>query len=181
MSLATNGAARTLRQDRDFRFFQTSMQPPAGGQLRGEPGAFVPVGSLSRRLRPDPQAIHSVQAPVLRRGIVDAFVKTCQRWGLAEPQQIILLGYGTNPFLGHEILNGRWLSPPQDVKDRVGFVLGISLGLGSVFDESVQAELAWLNKRHARLGTQTPLEFMLQGRMVNLATVAGLVAEERAL
>jgi hypothetical protein len=69
-----------------------------------------------------------MQAPLQPRGIMDSFVKTCQRWGLSRKEQLILLGYGgDSASLGLQLLRGRLLSPPQDVKDRTGYVLGISL------------------------------------------------------
>ena len=37
-------------------------------------------------------------------GVVSAFVKICQRWRLSVDQQVILLGYKGNDFLGRQIL-----------------------------------------------------------------------------
>jgi hypothetical protein len=115
------------------------------------------------------------------RGLMEAFVKTCQRWRLNEHEQTVLLGYGTNPSLAREMMSGRYADLPQDVRDRVGYTIGISVGLGAVFDEAVQAELDWLHKPHPKLGSRTPLRVMLMGRMAQLITVSDLVAEERAL
>jgi hypothetical protein len=42
-------------------------------------------------------------------------------------------------------LEGRILAPPQDVRDRAGYILAIGIGLSSLFDESERAELEWLN------------------------------------
>jgi hypothetical protein len=116
-----------------------------------------------------------------RPGAIDAFVKTCQRWRLSDDQQIVLLGYASNPLLAAEFLSGRYLNLPRDVRDRVGYVVGISIGLGAVYNELLEAELAWLNRPHPKLRNQTPLAHMLQGQMVGLMRVNALVAEERAL
>jgi hypothetical protein len=115
------------------------------------------------------------------QGVMDGFIKTTQRWGLTDRQKLILLGYGDNEFLGPQLLNGRWLRPPQDVIDRVGYVVGISLGLGAIFNELLEAELRWLNTGNDKLNGKTPLEHMLGGRMNALITVSRLVEEERAL
>jgi hypothetical protein len=125
-----------------------------------------------------PDFVQSIAPP---RGVMDGFVKTCQRWGLTEAQELLLLGYGDNEFLGLQLLNGRWLRPSQDVKDRVGYVVGISVGLGAIFDEVLEAEVRWLNTIHSRLGSTTPLDYMLGGRMSALMIVSNLVEEERAL
>jgi uncharacterized protein (DUF2384 family) len=79
------------------------------------------------------------------------------------------------------MMSGRYADLTQDVRDRVGYTIGISVGLGAVFDEAVQAELDWLHKPHPKLGSRTPLRVMLMGRMAQLITVSDLVAEERAL
>jgi hypothetical protein len=115
------------------------------------------------------------------RGVMEAFVKTCQRWRLNEHEQTVLLGYGTNPSLAREMMSGRYVDLPQDVRDRVGYIIGISVGLGAVFDEAVQAELDWLHRPHPKLANRAPLSVMLMGRMAQLITVSDLVAEERAL
>lgn len=130
--------------------------------------------------RPD-QAHNYAQRPAPARGAMDGFIKTCQRWRLTPGQQVTLLGYAGNEFLGVQLLSGQLLLPSQDVKDRIGYVVGISVGLGTIFDESVEAELAWLNTPHAKLKGMTPLAHMLGGRMSALMVVAGLVAEAREL
>jgi hypothetical protein len=127
------------------------------------------------------QTPHFVQPIAPPQGVMDGFVKTCQRWGLTEAQELLLLGYGDNKFLGLQLLNGRWLRPSQDVKDRVGYVVGISIGLGAIFNDVLEAEVRWLNTAHPRLGSKAPLDYMLGGRMRALMIVSNLVEEERAL
>jgi hypothetical protein len=67
------------------------------------------------------------------------------------------------------------------VKDRAGYILGISIGLGAIFDEVAHAEVTWLKTGHPKLRGTTPLDLMLNGKMVSLMTVSRLVAEEREL
>jgi hypothetical protein len=154
------------------RSFQQE-NPPSGLVIERGEGLGPPV--------PREQAPDFVQQLAAPRGVMDGFIKTCQRWGLTEKQQLILLGYGDNEFLGVQLLNGRWLRPSQDVKDRVGYVVGISIGLGAIFDEAVEAEVTWLKTVHRKLGDSAPLGYMLGGRMSALMTVSNLVAEEREL
>jgi hypothetical protein len=92
-----------------------------------------------------------------------------------------LLGYKGSEFLGQQLLAGLFLELSQDTRDRVGYVLGISLGLGALFDEHEEAELSWLMVERDALNGQSALNFMLEGRMVNLMIVADLVARERGL
>ena len=122
-----------------------------------------------------PQRVPSLAA------LVEAFVNTCQRWQLPEHSQAVLLGYGTNPAVAAEFLSGRYLNLPQDAKDRIGYVVGISAGLGALFNEVVQAELGWLNRPHPALRNETPLSFMLRGPMANVITVSGSGSYEQGL
>jgi hypothetical protein len=176
--LARNRSALEDREDR-----QSRVQAGIFGLQQDAASKTFPSGAagIFGAFRLPGASMPQSQERSLRKGAIEAFVKTCERWQLPTSGQILLLGYGTDPSAGMDIVDGRVLSPSQDVKDRVGYVLGISVGLGTVFDESIQAELDWLNAPHPKLGGRTPLACMLEGRMVNLIAVAGLVAEERAL
>ena len=172
-----NGQASSLRDERARYAMERPIPDPRQERPQGGLSA-MPIGLRTPFIEPVPQF---VQPFTPRPGVIDAFIKTCQRWGLSDKQQITLLGYADNEFLGSQLLNGRWLQPSQDVKDRAGYILGISIGLGALFDESVEAEVTWLNTAHPKLRGVTPLAFMLGGRMAPLMTVAQLVAEEREL
>jgi hypothetical protein len=140
--------------------------------------AREPLGTFFRR-----RSSETLQAQLrpLRRGVMEAFVNTCQRWNLPEHSQAVLLGYGTNPTLAVQFLSGSNLNVPQDARDRIGYIVGISVGLGALFNEVLQAEVGWLNKPHPALQNQSPLAFMLQGPMVNVMKVSALVAQEQGL
>lgn len=116
-----------------------------------------------------------------RKGIVDAFVKTCQRWELDSDGQMILLGYRPNDATGRWVLAGQWIPSSQDFEDRVGYVVGISLGLGALFGEVADAEIGWLRQSQARLDGKSALEYMLEGHMAHLFIVARMVTHERGL
>jgi hypothetical protein len=144
-----------------------------------EPSGLAPLQDGHVRQSEEPEElIFSRQAT--QPGMFDAFVKTCQRWRLAEPEQATLLGYKSHEFLGQQLLRGYVPPRTQDVRDRIGYVLAITLGLGALFDENVEAEISWLQTEHPLLKAP-PLDFMLRGRMINLITVADIVRAERAL
>jgi hypothetical protein len=118
---------------------------------------------------------------VSRHGVMEAFVNTCQRWNLSDRQKLTLLGFADNPFLGRQILDSRMLVTPQDARDRVAHLLAISLGLGAIFNEVIDAERKWLNLPHYKLNDKMPLAFMLEGPMKNILMVLRLVEQERGL
>ena len=115
------------------------------------------------------------------RGSLDAFVKTCQRWRLKPDKQTILLGYEPQDSEGRHILSGDLIPSSQDFRDRIAYVLKISLGLGSVYNEVAEAELNWLNKLRPELNDKSALDHMLEGHMSNLMTITDLVEYERGL
>jgi Protein of unknown function (DUF2384) len=115
------------------------------------------------------------------KGVVGAFAKICQRWRLSRADQVVLLGYKGSEFFGEQLLDGNLLSPPQDVLERAGYVLAISVGLGSLFDDAEEAELAWLNTPRDDLRGRSPLAYMLEGRMTNVIEVALSVNRERGM
>ena len=114
-------------------------------------------------------------------GIFDAFVQTCQRWRLDPNEQAILLGRPPGDALAMHLLDGRVRVLSRDTEDRGGYVVAISLGLGSLFNENVESENEWLRQERNRLSRTTPLAHMLEGSMANLLDVANLVYEERGL
>jgi hypothetical protein len=93
---------------------------------------------------------------------------------------MILLGYKGNETEGAALMRAAIL-PSIDLRDRIGYVLGISIGLGAVFGESELAELTWLRAARREIGGVSALDYMLEGRMANLITVVELVSRERGL
>jgi hypothetical protein len=182
MPLRPNGHGDSLKEDRAAR--AVARQMVLGGVADVPPHAKeghwqkFHEGLARKQDLLDWPAARPRPAP---RGVMEAFVKTCQRWRLNEHEQAVLLGHGTNPPLAREMMSGRYGDLSQDVRDRMGYIVGISVGLGAVFDEAVQAELDWLHRPHPKLADRTPLSVMLMGHMAQLITVADLVSEERAL
>ena len=145
--------------------------------------AHVPSEPLSPSLRSIIQPVpkQDEEKTSNPRGIFEAFVKTCQRWELDLDKQITLLGCRENISTGHQILSGRIIFPSQDIVDRAGYIVGISLGLGSIFGEVVDAEIAWLKCPRVGLQNKSPLDYMLEGHLVNLFVIAEMVKHERGL
>jgi hypothetical protein len=150
-----------------------NQEQPSQGQTLGAVGL-----DSNRVLRPNlwKETNENVKA---RKGAIDGFVKTCERWRLIQSDQIILLGYSGNELAGLPVLMGR-VRPSQDVLDRTGYVLSISIGLSALFNNSIPSEVDWLTKAHSSLNA-TPMQTMLSGKMLDMIRVANLVSHERAL
>jgi Protein of unknown function (DUF2384) len=133
------------------------------------------LGSSVANITPPTQVVRP------KSDIINVFAKTCQRWHLLPQHQIVLLGYKGGESLGQQLLDGSLLEVPQDVQERTGYILAISIGLGALFDESEKAEIAWLNTPRETLNGQSALAFMLEGRMANVMDVAAMVAHERGM
>jgi hypothetical protein len=114
--------------------------------------------------------------------LIEAFKKTAQRWRLNESEQIVLLGYKDGRGFGKGLLSGQIRqSPSQDLKDRIGYLLAISVGLGALFREAVKPELDWLALPRKELGGESARQRMLLGHMRDLLAVHHLVRRERNL
>ncbi|MCK1489707.1 hypothetical protein IVB14_04530 [Bradyrhizobium sp. 180] len=137
---------------------------------------YAPLGPV----KPVRQSAVPGQHTSVPRGMFETFINTCQRWGLSQSGQLTLLGYDEQDFLGSQLLMGHVPARTRDVKDRIGFVLAISLGLGTIFDEAVAPEVRWLSTEHPKL-RESPLRHMLRGGMVHLTAVSNLVSIERNL
>lgn len=115
-----------------------------------------------------------------RRGAIDGFIKTCERWRLNQAEQLVLLGYAGNGIAGIPVLSGH-SKCSQDVIDRVGYVVSTSLGLASLFNDNIDNEVRWLNQPKDELGGTSPMATMMSGRMVDMMRIVGLVLKERAI
>lgn len=115
------------------------------------------------------------------RGIIEAFVNTCQRWKLEEDQELVLLGLSGSDAFGKFLLHGLVRLPSRDQESRIRLVLLISLGLEILFRNDIVAENAWLRCPQAGLDGSSPLDYMLRGDMVQLMTVSEFVKRERGL
>jgi hypothetical protein len=116
----------------------------------------------------------------IRRGVITGFVRICERWQISKAKQFALLGYADDEFLAAQILSGRTRGG-QDVKDRVGYLIAIAVGLRALFNNNVNSELRWLQTPRSETDGKSPLDYMTEGRMINLMRARELVDHERAL
>jgi hypothetical protein len=110
---------------------------------------------------------------------VEGFAKVCDRWQLNEREKATLLGFTDSTLLVRKILNGTLLPFTRDMHDRMIHLVGISFGLGEIFDDDTQAEVDWLRKERDELHGEAPLACLLEGSMQNVLRVAGLVLQAR--
>ncbi|MEY9604241.1 hypothetical protein ABIA00_003319 [Bradyrhizobium ottawaense] len=173
--------------------------------LRNEAAAFAPPQTEQREMRPASGNYPSMAraqlgslahglgeaqwAPVLlhpsanlnvRRGAIEGFVRTCERWKLSHAEQVVLLGYRDDERAAQPVLLGR-TRPSQDVRDRTGYLLSISIGLAALYNDSIDAEIDWLRRPHPALGGVAPLNAMLDGKMLSMIRVHDMVMIERGL
>ena len=115
------------------------------------------------------------------RGVLRVFIETCQRWKLSLEDRVVLLGYRFGDSVGMQVLNGRLRIHSRDITDRSGYVIAISIGLGILCGESIDAENQWLRRPRDILDRRSPLDYMLEGQMINLITINRMVELERGL
>ena len=114
-------------------------------------------------------------------GIMDAFVRVSRRWELGRGEQAQLLGFPPGDAIAGELLSGGLGASSQDIRERVGYVVGISMGLSGLFGGVLEAELSWLRQACPSLDGKSPIRHMLQRRMINLIEVSELLKRERGL
>ena len=115
------------------------------------------------------------------RGVPKVFIDTCRRWGLGPNEQLILLGFERGDSIGRHVLQGRIRALSRDSIARAGYVIAISVGLAILYRENIAAENRWLRRKRVALGEKSPLDLMLDGDMIALISVNGLVAQDRGL
>lgn len=145
--------------------------------------AYIPVESeeVRKPIGPSQTISQRTAEPNRLQGVLNAFEKTCQRWNLDEDEQKILLGDQLGISSGRQLFVRYRKVVSRDMKDRVGYVVAISLGLGILFDENSELERRWLNRSLEKLQGKSPLAYMLEGGMKNLITVNDIVEKERGL
>jgi hypothetical protein len=132
-----------------------------------------------------PEQPHQMTAsPTLHekpRGLTDGFKKVCERWRLDVDDMARLLHLEDETWLSALILSGKIPPVTGDLKDRMALVIGISIGLGDLFDDSRVGELKWLNSSRSELGSLSPLNCMLRGNLVGIMDVVDLLDHARGL
>lgn len=83
--------------------------------------------------------------------------------------------------MGQLVLKGSVRSSSYDADERAACVVGIGIGLFSLFGDRADAEIDWLNHPRAKLQNRSPIAFMLEGSIANIFAVVDMVKHERGL
>lgn len=126
-------------------------------------------------------ASYPVQAQQKQTGLAEGFNNICKRWSLDAFDMAKLLHLEEEIGLSRLILSGQVPPITGDLKDRMALVIGISIGLGELFDDDKDAELQWLNATRSNLGGHSPLKHMLKGNLLNLRDVVDILDDARGL
>lgn len=131
-----------------------------------------------RRDYPAGISVRSRQKPT---GLAEGYKSVCERWSLDVLGIAKLLHLEEEIGLCDLVLSGQVPPMTGDLKDRMALVIGISIGLGELFDDDKDAELQWLTSKRSELGSISPLEHMLKGDLLNVRDVIDLVDNARGL
>jgi hypothetical protein len=172
-----NGAGHSLTEERIARQLQATQVRPSTQYFSLN---WTTDAGLSTA--PDLQSLsfEILQPKTAAPGLMDAFTKICQRWRLTDIEQMILLGYPGASSYFLQLREGRAPLISQDTRDRIGYVIHISLGLGALFHDSEAGEFDWLNAPREKFNRDSAIQFMMRGKMTNLIAVSDAVLEERA-
>jgi hypothetical protein len=168
--------------DTESTGFFPSPGDPHRVPLGGGPGEWP--GFADQRNRLLEQRCDRVAHPHVQHrphGLTEGFKKVCQRWRLDDDDMARLLHLEDESWLSALILSGNVPPLTGDLKDRMALVIGISIGLGDLFDDSREGELKWLNTRRSELGDLSPLSSMLGGDLSKLMDVVDLLDRARGL
>jgi hypothetical protein len=127
---------------------------------------------------------HAVAVVRLRHkltGLTEGFKMICERWSLDAPSMPKLLHLEDEIGLAQLIISGQIPPITGDLKDRMALVIGISIGLGELFDDDKAAELQWLNSTQSGLDSHSPLEHMLIGELQHIKDVVEVLDHARGL
>ncbi len=123
----------------------------------------------------------SVRSRQKLTGLAEGYKNVCERWSLDAIGMTKLLHLEEEIGLCNLILSGQVPPMTGDLKDGMALVVGISIGLGELFDDDKDAELQWLTSKRSELASVSPLEHMLKGDLLNIRDVVDLVDNARGL
>ena len=192
---------QSLEQGRERSFLPAS-QPEESASARPHVTGFERIRTVAKRevsllKRPSDWNIgaeyepaterkdYTVSFPVRSRqrptGLAEGYKSVCERWSLDALGIAKLLHLEEEIVLCDLILSGHVPPMTGDLKDRMALVIGISVGLGELFDDAKDAELQWLTSKRSETGGISPLEHMLKGDLLNVRDVVDLVDNARGL
>lgn len=116
-----------------------------------------------------------------RRALAKVIGALFERWQLDAETQTNLLGLSVSSrkLLPRYRRGEAALPAGRDVRDRVGYLLGIHKGLRLLFPHNEALRYSWVHRRNDMLDGQAPLEVMTRDGLVGIARVARLVDFQR--
>jgi Protein of unknown function (DUF2384) len=123
--------------------------------------------------------LKEIDRKTISRPGLKTFFRICERWGLTNDQQMILLGI-TNPSTFY-----KWRSSPpetlgKDVLERISYILGIYKSLQILLPEN-QAADTWVKapNKNPLFGGKSALDRMLSGNVADLFVVRNYLDAQR--
>lgn len=111
-------------------------------------------------------------SPEAGRVALKFFFNIMEKWGCTPVQQRILLGgIGNTTFHKYRKLPNVRL--PRDTQERISYIMGIHKALRILFSNSPERAYEWVYKANMAppLNGQSALDFMLTGRVIDLADI----------
>jgi hypothetical protein len=120
-----------------------------------------------------PQAANTVtDTPKAGQVALTFFFGLMEKWGCSPAEQKVLLGYvGNTTYHKYKGLPEVRLS--HDLMERISYLMGIHKSLRIIFSNHMESTYQWVSKPNqaAPFNGQSALQFMLSGRMTELADV----------
>jgi hypothetical protein len=135
-------------------------------QVPNQGGGHMPTSSQAISPR------EQLDAPEAGRVALKFFFNLMERWGCsAEQQRTLLGGVGNTTFYKYKHLPNIRL--PNDTLERISYLMGIHKALSIIFSNSRERAYTWVSSPNtaAPFNGQTALDYMLAGRVVDIADV----------
>lgn len=71
--------------------------------------------------------------------------------------------------------------PPRKFTDHQIFMIGIGLGLGTLFNDDTTGIVCWLHQKRNDLGDESPMDYIATGDMDKIKAVVDVLDEVRNL
>ena len=105
------------------------------------------------------------------------FFNIMDAWHVKGKDQIILLGKPAESTF-YNWKKGKVSALSLDTLERISYIMGIYKALGILFPTRVQAD-AWPHKPNQAFNSQTALEFMLKGSLIQLSDLRRYLDAQR--
>ena len=108
-----------------------------------------------------------------RVDLTHLIMRLFERWSLDTVAQLNLLGLSPNSrAMLSRYRRGAALPATRDLLDRVGWLLAIHKALRLLYPQNESLRYTWVHRRHDAFNHSTPLETMMEGGIIGIATVA---------